>query len=446
MANHFAKVDVQRYLHTKRSRKNVRRKHRQWRATEKINLSREALSIQFGRHSKIIKMIARCGPSINLVRKGRLRFLIPPSFSIIDNPEQTLSELSNLACQMHTQRLSSVFFEFGKLNEYDLGANSLLDVLVEELSIQARQTKRRIRWQGTYPADPANRRFLQAMGVIKRLKIAHEYPTKDEENKLALFDTRCKHYIRALMPRKADKKGQVTQRFADHINRCLASVKRTLKTEARSRLCQYVGEIIDNAEEHAGMLDWAIQGYLDTNLSTPMCEIVIFNFGITIANSLQNLPTNSYTQQQIQGYINLHNKGGYFSLGWHEEDLYSMIALQGNVSSKNLSETDTRGNGTVDLIELFQRIHSECTNDHSKQAAKMVIVSGSTYILFDGKYKMALNNNGNGIIAFNDTNDLHQKPDSKYIRHLDGAAFPGTIISLRFPLPKSETVEMGEIT
>lgn len=446
-AMHFAKTDVTRYLSEKRARKADRRIHKQHIAETKMQAKRKAMSSHFGRRSKILEMMAKGMSGGNVIYKNRVaRFVIPASFSIIDSPDRTLAALGNLAREMHTRQISSVFLDFKKLTEYDLGANGLLDVLVDELSTQARQTRHRIRWHGTYPADPAHRRYLQAMGVIKRLKIAHEYPTKDEEGKLALFDTRCKHYVRALNPRGADKKARVTQRFADHINRCLASVKRELTPEARSRLCQYIGEIIDNAEEHAGLLDWAIQGYLDAHLSNPVCEIVIFNFGRTIAHSFEELPAPSYTRHQIQQYIELHKKNRFFQSGWRKEDLYTLIALQGNVSSKNLSATDTRGNGTVDLIDLFQRVHTECMKGQNNLAASMVIVSGSTYILFDGKYQMSPNSIGNKIIAFNDANDLHQKPDSKYVRQLDGITFPGTLISLKFPLSNDATIGTGEVS
>lgn len=442
VAKHFAKTNIPRYFHEKLLRKAVRQKRKWLRAACKRKAWHNALFEQFGHRSKIMEMMANEKPNKNIARKGSIRFTIPPTFSIIDNPETTLVALSHIACQMHANRLSKVFLDFGSLSQYDLGANGLLDVLIEEQSTQSRRTNRKIRWQGTYPKEPGLRRFLQSMGVIKRLKIEHEYPTKEEENKLALFDTRCKHYIRALKPREADKKARVTQRFADHINKCLGSANKKLTEAARGRLCQYVGEIIDNAEEHAGMLDWSIQGYLDTNLPVPMCEIVIFNFGRTIAASLADLPMISYTQRQVHKYIELHTRNGHFQEDWRTDDLYTLIALQGNVSSKNNSPLDTRGNGTVDLIELFQRVYAECSEGCTE--ARMAIVSGSTYILFDGKYRMEQNSDGVGIIAFNDTNDLHQKPNSNYVRHLKKASFPGTIISFKFPLSSGATELMGE--
>ena len=54
------------------------------------------------------------------------------------------------------------------------------------------------------------------------------------------------------------------------------------------------------------MFDWAIQGYLDTLLDVPMCEVVIFNFGRTIAQTFEDLPPEAYTSRQIQKYIDLH--------------------------------------------------------------------------------------------------------------------------------------------
>ena len=69
----------------------------------------------------------------------------------------------------------------------------------------------------------------------------------------------------------------------------------------------------------------------------------------------------------------------------------------------------------------------------------MVIVSGSTYVLFDGTYQMQANAEGNRIIAFNGANDLRERPDSTYVRQLEGVSFPGTVISLKFSLSTAES-------
>jgi hypothetical protein len=126
--------------------------------------------------------------------------------------------------------------------------------------------------------------------------------------------------------------------------------------------------------------------------------------------------------------------------------LFTLIALQGNVSSKNQSVMDTRGNGSVELIEFFQRMYAECSGT-STGGAEMIVVSGQTSIRFDGTYKMAANAAGVKIIAFNAANDLTQAPDAKYVKQLAGSSrFPGTLIAIKFPLSTvSSTVASQEI-
>lgn len=396
------------------------------------------LKERFGRKSKIVAMLAKGAPKPE-ESKRRVRFSLPPAFSIMEAPERALAALSSLAREMQAHRLAHVHLDFSKLTEYDLGANGVLDVLVDELRSEARQTGRKIRWTGKYPPDPAHRRFVRALGVIKQLKILHEYPPQEEHERLKLFDTRSRHYMRSLRPQQISRTGKTTVSFARHIDNCLSVVGKSLTPSGRESLCRYVAEILDNAEEHGAMLDWSIQGYLDPHLPIPMCEIVIFNFGLTISQTFENLPENSFAREEIQKYLDLHQRRGFFSPGWRREDLFTLIALQDRVSSKNKDASGSRGYGTVDLIEFFQRVHSECSSSGPTAPAKMVIVSGSTYIRFDGTYAMKPNQEGNRIIAFNKDNDLNQKPDSSHIRKLDGVSFPGTLISLKFPLSAADS-------
>jgi hypothetical protein len=43
-----------------------------------------------------------------------------------------------------------------------------------------------------------------------------------------------------------------------------------------------------------GKTDWTIQGYIDNSLEIPVCEIAIFNFGKSIAETLKALPSTAY--------------------------------------------------------------------------------------------------------------------------------------------------------
>ena len=53
---------------------------------------------------------------------------------------------------------------------------------------------------------------------------------------------------------------------------------------------EYTGEILNNAEDHSGSDDVVITGYLDNSNSTHLCEIAIFNFGKTIAETFREMP------------------------------------------------------------------------------------------------------------------------------------------------------------
>jgi hypothetical protein len=435
VALHLAKSNVPLYLRDKRARKKERHDHRQWKQQLATAAHKQEVNRRFGVASKIVSMIAGDGsPLPEVLRKRSVKFTLPSTFSVLAKPDTAVDAVTQFARQLRAQRLGRIYLDFTKVTDQDLGANAILDVLVDELQVQARRTGRKIRWGGTYPSSPDDRRFMRAMGVIRRLKVEHEYLGEEEAAAIELFDERCKHYSRSKKATQADMKTRVTQSFADHINNCLRRMGRELQPGARSRLCQYVGEIIDNAEEHGQMGDWSIQGYLDTSKHVPICEIAIFNFGRTIAQSFEALPASSYTRIQVQRYMDLHQRGGFFRRDWRAEDLFTLIALQGGVSSKNHTAADTRGNGTVDLISFFQRVHRECAQDEAAGAARMSILSGSSFIVFDGTYEMRPNPNGVNIIAFNATNDLEQRPDPAYVRALAGVQFPGTMICFQFPL------------
>jgi hypothetical protein len=435
---HLAKINVPLYLRNKRANKQAKHEHRIWKDQSRAKQYKASVNDAFGSDSKVVVMLAAGTSAQNdrKISKGHVKFIAPSSFSMMENPEGTLIALRDLASMLLLPKVRRVKIDMSAVKSYDLGANALLDILVEEVNTKARHTKRRIRWSGSYPAEPVQRRLVQSLGVIKFLEVSHEYTPPKEAARIDSFHDRSKHYVRAVRPNDTDKKSRTTQKFADHINKCLSRIQRALTPVARKKLCDYVGEILDNAEEHARMYDWTVQGYLDTNSAgESICELVILNFGHTVAQSLLSLPTDSYTRQCVQPYLDAHARKGIFSSGWAIDDLMTLIALQGSVSSKNSSADDTRGNGTVDVISFFEKMASECLTPASgKSAARMLLVSGSTSILFDGTHKMSVQGDRPGIIAFNLQNDLENRPDPTYVRHLSEVTFPGTILSIKFPL------------
>lgn len=226
MATHPAKFNVPLYLQEKRGRKQARRDRRDWKIAESSTRVQDELDRAFGDKSAILRMLAEVGTEFKQDKAGlagKLRLPVPPIFSMIDRPELALAIVTAFAGTIRRTQVKSVFIDFQRLEQYDLGANGLLDVVVEELATEYRRTKRRLLWRGNFPTDPGHQRFIRSMGVIKRLKVQDEFNPIDQEAHLRLFDVRCKHYVRMARPTEADKKTLVTAQFADHINTCVSS-------------------------------------------------------------------------------------------------------------------------------------------------------------------------------------------------------------------------------
>lgn len=370
-------------------------------------------------------------------------------FSIIDEPRSTIELICSFASALQKgKRISHIKFHHEHLEGYELAANAILDLVTVErrAELKSRGSTTPMNVSGLYPADPHVKRFIKAMGIIKHMGVKHEAPPKEESVKLRFFDARNRYYRLNPDARSADFKDVQQRKFVDFIDDCLNRCnKHGLTDLGKQALGQYTGEILANAEDHAEFIDWSVLGYLDTSAAVPTCEIAIFNFGTSIAETLIALDKNSLAWERLAPYVEKHMQSGYFDKKWRLEDLLTVVALQQHISSKNSEEDHSRGQGTVYFIDFFQQMHDVCAGHETTSNATMSIVSGGTYILFDGKYRLTEREDGNKVIAFNASNDLGQKPDSKYVRSLDGVHFPGTIISVRFPLSLGANAMVEEI-
>ncbi|WP_420978569.1 hypothetical protein [Burkholderia gladioli] len=435
-------IEVDQLLSEKRFRKAERRRWRQAKRQRRLDGAKLLRSIQFGDSSRIIRMMAESyRPEVKYARRHN-SLEIPEIFSILDAPESALNIILGFAKITRLYRVRRLQFDQRRLKTYDLAANSLLDMIASELKLEARQSGAVLRFSGRYPDDLSVRRFIKSLGIVKHLDIRHEIAAADEREGIRVFERRKRHYDAPADVAQADVKSRAASGFVDHINSCLEDNNRQLTPSARQLLGAYIGEILGNAEDHAGFVDWTIVGYLDNKVLRPTCEISIFNFGASIADTMNALDRNSYTWRQIQPFLWMHQAPKMFDRRWRARDLLTVIAMQANVSSKNHDEFDTRGQGTVELIEFFQRVCEECTADGGN-GAKMCILSGSTYLLFDGKYRLKDSPGRGKVIAFNEDNSLHKRPDPSYVKSLGSLTFPGTVISIRFPLGAGSTVALG---
>jgi hypothetical protein len=232
-----------------------------------------------------------------------------------------------------------------------------------------------------------------------------------------------------------DRKSEAAAQFSNHLDSCLEAVQKKLSPRGRSNLLQYFGEIVSNADEHAGTSEWVVCGYIDLDDKDLIYRCTIISFGASFASTFLTLPGDAFALIDVKEYLDVHRGGGFFSDRWREEDLIAVFALQGDVSSKNADAASTRGQGTVDFIEFFQSVSSACVG-HEVDAV-MTLLTGGTKIRFDGRYQMQKSSDGRKVIAFNPENDLSRPPDSRFVHALDGVFFPGVVISISAPLAVS---------
>lgn len=373
----------------------------------------------------------RCSDGDTLIK-------MPQKLSFIDNPESVLSVVKKLSATARNKKTRKVILDYDGVDSLDLAAECLLGIVAMEVSKEHATKRKKVLFQGRYPKNATYKRMIKGIGVIKSLNIKHEFLPKEEENKLKIFSYANRSRRDEVGLDTADTNARVSAKFVDHINACLSENQRQLNVQAKMKLSEYTGEIIGNAEDHSGMHHWYIYGYLDKATTELTCEVVIINFGKSFAQTFEELPKNHYAYKQVEPYVLLHLAVNYFNPKWTKQDLLTLAALQGNISSKNDSDKSTRGQGTVELIEFFQKVYKECTNGN-KNGAKMAIVSGNTRIFLDGTYEMKPDSKGRKRLALNASNDLTQKPNPSAITNMGNIFFPGTIIAISFPMAATQT-------
>lgn len=425
------KSSVEAFLHEKREKARL---HRLWSQQAK---SRKPSGVQSPYSSSTMNAFRENFPEIGQTKKNRERISVrvPETFSILDEPKEALKAIYSLVQENDKYgNIGSLYFNHAELLTYDLAAEKILDHLADEIRKERRIQKRKLNLQGAFPHNEQASRFIRAIGIIRTLGLEARYLKESERDQLEIFDRVDNRAVREI--RRASEttsRDIAVQRFTDHINNCLKRTGYQLTPEGSQDLGVISGEVIDNAVEHSGGDGWVIAGYLDTLNPENVCEIAIFNFGRSMAATLSDLPKDHFTRQLIQPYLDFHMKKGIFEESWTQEDLLTVIALQEKISCKNNSDEDTRGSGTIDLIEFFQKLYEVC-GSMCDSKPKMAILSGNTHIIFDGKYFLKPDRRGRGVIAFNNENSLNSKPDRNYVSRLKGLPFPGTAVCIRFPM------------
>lgn len=358
-------------------------------------------------------------------------FQVPSNFSLSDEPVSVLNLVNDLIRYSRSAREPRITIDHRKVSSLGLGAEALLALVLKEIRIEYK-FNRKFSINGHKPSDLKIRQLVDEIGC------ARVVGADQDDIRISLTPNAkvYRHHNRGITISTSaltrDRISDVTMEFCKHLEGCLKLIRKELTPKGRDRILEYVGEVLTNAQDHSQTSQWVIVGYLDISSNPLRYQCVILSIGNTIAKNFLSLSSISDAWTLVEPYIEAHEKSGFFSENWKVEDLLTVIALQGNVSSK-LDEGPDRGQGTVDLIEFFQSVCKACVGVTGVH--EMHLISGCTRIVFDGTYRMEYRESDQrSIIAFNGNNSLLSPPDSSAVKTFKGAPLPGVLLSISFPL------------
>ena len=261
------------------------------------------------------------------------------------------------------------------------------------------------------------------------------------------FRLRCFDGINASSQTKSAQKEIDATIVLEYVNDCLKRMNKSLNQSALRELGCVIGETLINAEEHSSLNYRYMIGYFeeckDDSQHYGVFNLVIMNFGQSIYEKFkypQNMEKINTKFLDKMGVLSekFTKKRLFKSNEFTEENLWTLYSLQQGVTCV---PDQQRGNGTIQFIESFFKLKGKNEVD---DVSRMYILSGNTVIEFDGTYRLSdlKDDEGvpRGIISFNTSGSLLDKPDSRYVRNVD-QYFPGTAIYIRILLNEEDVIK-----
>lgn len=430
--------EILKRLELERWRRKTQRAGKQYKPKNPDIESLDDISGQDHYLSPILDLFAQKFRSFDQRRhKKAAWFVVPRTFSLTKDPSAALSFYRDVAAHARSARAPQFWIDHRGVDDMGLAADAVLGVLMKEISLECR-ARRGYSMRGWKAKKPDVRRMMEDIGCVRVMtdnSLDDARLDVELHARKGVFRNRGRG-TRSTDPLSVDRDGRLGKKFSDHVDECLGSVKKKLTAKGRHSLLRYYNEIIDNIHQHSGLRESVVVGYIDPTDPDLTYRCTIVSFGHTFASTFEALPEGSSAYSYIEPYLNAHRAAGWFSSGWRAEDLIAVAALQGDVSSKNESTDDTRGQGTVEFIKFFQFVSSSCVGSTSD--ATMTLLTGRTLIHFDGRYSMVEQGaNRRKVIAFNNEDDLTKPPDPAAVIAINDGAFPGVVISIAAPLARA---------
>lgn len=375
------------------------------------------------------------------------KLVVPEVFSIITTPKESFDFLRRLAGVFIQQSCHNLWLDYGNCKETDLLTQVFLDAIMSDIDKFLILCKRANICSyinlgsigGVRYDDEKIRKMVNSVGspaILINRKVMYK---EIIPFRLQSFDGLNVSYQTQLAQKEID-----TTKVLEYVNKCLGRVGKTLNDNALREMGYVIGETLINAEEHSSLSYRYLIGYFEECKEDKkhygIFNLVIMNFGKSIYEKFkypeEGNPINQESLLQMKELSSIFTKKKFFSSpNFTEETLWTLYSLQQGVTCV---PNQKRGNGTIQFIESFFRLKGEKEVDN---ISRMYILSGNTVIEFDGKYRLSGQKDENGvsrgIISFNETGTLQEKPDGKYVRSVK-EHFPGTAIFVRLLLNEDD--------
>ena len=407
-----------------------------------VNANKKKIVLNYRKVMECLESVDFALPGLE-IQEEIVRISIPESFSISEQPDDTICMLRRLYTIGMCDHVKKISFDHSECKFLGLSASTIMDIILLVILKYREKRGKTLELSGKLPQNPMVKDVLLASGlpyhVNARSKVVYDSTNVEK------FET-----VSGECSNDARQSGRIATELTEYFNRCLLHQSMRLRDEGISLLVTLLGEVLGNCEIHGGEhATWYTQGHYEDNSNKAYGEmqLLFLNLGNTIYQGLK-YNSSEETKKRLEYYLERHKLS--FSEEWNEEMACTVFALQEGISrlrNRNIKGYECRGTGTVTLIEALKSIGGSGDG----QMPEMTIVSGRTYIKFDGRYNMRMETFqndlvfGNGekrILAFNQENDIYRPADSTAVLQMK-ENFPGTVISLRIYLDSRYIMKAG---
>ncbi|PIE49073.1 MAG: hypothetical protein CSA39_04485 [Flavobacteriales bacterium] len=370
---------------------------------------------------------------------------VPKIFSLIENEKDSYSFIRNLTMNILFDKYKSVEIDYAECERIELSAQIYTDMILRDLDKFIKRRNQNKRTQT---------RLSNLSGIninnenIQKLLFSVGSPaviTKDFRKYSDIIPYRlCVHNREFNKLENAKRKEIDSTEMVDYVIKSLATLDKQLTSDSIEDLSVVIGEILINAEEHSTTKYRYSTGYFQKhNIDGEdfgVFNLAIMNFGETIYEKFKSPNCTNYRiKDRMKALSSKYTKKSFWTSSFDEETLWTLYALQQGITSVSV-DSYKRGNGSIQFIESFFNLKG--TNDNADDISRMAIISGNTNIIFDGKYNIHKTEKGKDtfkVMTFNNSNNIEDKPDSKYVKSVD-SYFPGTLISARILINKDDII------